>query len=432
MHDDRMKPKGLFSDWFILILIAIPYINFLGAILFLIRKLNYKTVSKFSLEQYDSLISIQNKSKQVQKEHEQIIESLNEQISALKNEKILAENELNELTKTLIYEYADTRDYSNIKSEEIKNEIALLTLKQKEMIKDNKAFMSSSGSTSKQAKEQIKQITKCFTSEVNEIFSKLTLSNIEAQRGKIVKSFESLNKIFSIDNVEISKDFLESKLEELTLNYHYILKLKQEEEDRKAEQEVLREEAKVRREIEIQKAKIEKELTQFKNEANKLMGYLNKANNDVERQLYLDKIKELEEKVSLLEKDKEDVLNREQNTRAGYVYIISNIGSFGENIYKIGVTRRLEPMDRIRELSSASVPFEFDVHALIFSEDAPHLEAVLHNHFRDKMVNRVNFRKEFFNIDLEEAKKVVLENHNNTVDFTMEAQALEYRQSLEM
>lgn len=123
---------------------------------------------------------------------------------------------------------------------------------------------------------------------------------------------------------------------------------------------------------------------------------MQKAKDNVERQLYLDKIKELENKLSALQADKENVLQREQNTRAGFVYIISHIGSFGERVFKIGMTRRLEPMDRIAELSSASVPFPFDVHAMIFSEDAPGLEAVLHQHFEQSRVNKVNPRKEFF------------------------------------
>ena len=92
-------------------------------------------------------------------------------------------------------------------------------------------------------------------------------------------------------------------------------------------------------------------------------------------------IKQMKRKIKTLESEKTDVINREQNAKAGFVYIISNIGSFGENIFKIGMTRRLEPMDRIKELSSASVPFEFDVHAMIFSEDAPALESSLHQHF---------------------------------------------------
>src|SRR5699024_8520882 len=103
-------------------------------------------------------------------------------------------------------------------------------------------------------------------------------------------------------------------------------------------------------------------------------------------------------KLDALQKDKDNVLQREQNTRAGFVYIISNIGSFGEQVYKIGMTRRLEPMDRIAELSSASVPFPFDVHAMIFSDDAPALETILHQHFDAQRVNRINPRKEFFRI----------------------------------
>lgn len=131
-----------------------------------------------------------------------------------------------------------------------------------------------------------------------------------------------------------------------------------------------------------------------------------------------------------LELAKETVLEREANAKAGFVYVISNIGSFGENIYKIGMTRRLEPMDRIKELSSASVPFEFDVHAMIFADDAPALETILHQHFEKQSVNRVNLRKEFFNITLDEIEQFVKENFNNTVEFTKIPLATEYRQTL--
>ena len=218
----------------------------------------------------------------------------------------------------------------------------------------------------------------------------------------------------------------------MTLAYSYIQQLENEKEQQKAIREQLIEEEKVRKEIEKAKIKIEKEETQFKNEVSKLMNYLNKSNNDVEKQLYVDKIRELEDKLKLLEKDKENVLQREQNTRAGFVYIISNIGSFGENVFKIGMTRRLEPMDRIKELSDASVPFQFDVHALIFSEDAPALENILHKTFKENQVNKLNARKEFYNIDLNKIKEVVKDNYNNTVDFTDYAEAYEYRESLKI
>ena len=125
-------------------------------------------------------------------------------------------------------------------------------------------------------------------------------------------------------------------------------------------------------------------------------------------------------------------MNRESNTRAGFVYIISNIGSFGQDIYKIGMTRRLEPMDRIKELSSASVPFEFDVHAMIFSEDAPALENALHNKFRKYSVNKVNNRKEFFRIPLNEIKLFVSKEFDLSVEFTEIAKAQEFYETLEI
>lgn len=218
-------------------------------------------------------------------------------------------------------------------------------------------------------------------------------------------------------------------LEELNLIYTYELKHAQEIELQKEIKAQMVEEEKVRREIEKQKAKIEKDMTQFSNEINKLMKYMQKTQDDIEKQLYIDKIRELENKLSEMEKEKESVLQREQNARAGFVYVISNIGSFGENIYKIGMTRRLEPMDRIKELSSASVPFEFDVHAMIFSEDAPSLETALHKQFENNSVNKVNLRKEFFNVSIDEIESVVKNNFDETVEFVKIPPAEQYRQS---
>lgn len=127
-----------------------------------------------------------------------------------------------------------------------------------------------------------------------------------------------------------------------------------------------------------------------------------------------------------------DVDYREANARAGYVYIISNIGAFGENVYKIGMTRRLDPMERVIELGDASVPFNFDVHAMIFTEDAPALEAALHRAFEDKKLNFVNQRREFFNVTLDEIKKVIRDNFDKTVEYVDVPAAEQYRVSLKM
>ena len=128
-----------------------------------------------------------------------------------------------------------------------------------------------------------------------------------------------------------------------------------------------------------------------------------------------------------LDKAKQEVDYREANQKAGYVYIISNIGAFGENVYKIGMTRRLEPMDRIDELGDASVPFDFDVHALIFSDDAPALEAALHKAFDNRKVNMINQRREFFRVPLDEIEAVVKKNYDKTVEFIRIPPAEQFR-----
>ena len=143
-----------------------------------------------------------------------------------------------------------------------------------------------------------------------------------------------------------------------------------------------------------------------------------------------EKKKQIEEQLSSIDQAFKDVDYRAANQKAGYVYIISNIGAFGENVFKIGMTRRLDPMERVDELGDASVPFNFDVHAMIFSDDAPKLEAALHNAFADRRLNFVNQRREFFNVTIDEIKEVVKKNFDKSVEFVELAPAEQYRQSL--
>ncbi len=331
--------------------------------------------------------------------------------------------------ETLITHY-NFSDYDALSSEDCKNKLALLKDDEKDLIKLDKAVSIDSGSSKKVINDNVKQILRCFNSECDNILMNVSGKNIDSMRNKITKSYETLNKIFSVDGISLQKKLLEYKLEELNLVYTAEIKREQERELQKAIKEQMLEEEKVRREIEAQKAKIEKDQTQCSKEIYKLMAYMQKSQSDTEKQIYIDKIKELEEKLKELEATKETVLEREANARAGFVYIISNIGSFGEDVYKIGMTRRLEPMDRIKELSSASVPFEFDVHAMIFADDAPALETALHQHFEKQSVNRINLRKEFFKVTLDEVEQFVKDNFNNTVEFTKIPLATEYRQTL--
>lgn len=423
----------------------------LAIILYLIFIINFKKYyDKCNIENVDVTLDANNQKKQIEELKKQVLElqnyknevcnkfSQNEElelsISKLKNEKYELECIIKQLDSNILLKTIDVGEYLNISSQEIKTKLQMLKLEQDNLVKEHKAITIIKYSSSSQTiiNNDIKQILRCFNSECKNIIDNLTIKNIDNCRNKIEHSFFTLNTIFKSDNIAISQDYYELKLKELTLVYSYIKQTEIEKEQQKAIREQLIEEEKVRKEIEKEKQKIEKEEKQFKNEISKLMTYLNKSKIDAEKQLYIDKIKELEEKLKLLEKDKENVLQREQNTRAGYVYIISNIGSFGENIYKIGMTRRLEPMDRIKELSSASVPFQFDVHALIFSDDAPTLENILHQTFKENQVNKINTKKEFYNINLDKIKEVVKDNYNNTVNFTDYAEAYEYRESLKI
>ena len=327
----------------------------------------------------------------------------------------------------------DFSSFEDITSEEFKNQLTISKLNEEKDLKNGQLIHTNSFVGDKKfITNNTKQIMRLFNAECDAVMAKVSIKNIDSSRNKITRSFNSLNKIFETDGVELKEHWLRTKLDQLNILYLYEMKKNQEKEIQRSIREQMIEEEKVRREIEKQKQKLDKDHKQFNNEITRMMKYLQKTTNDAEKQLYLDKIKDLEEKIKELEAEKEKVLERELNARAGYVYIISNIGSFGENIYKIGMTRRLEPMDRIKELSSASVPFEFDVHAMIFSENAPELENTLHQTFRNRSVNKVNYRKEFFKVSLEEIEKVVKQNYDKTVDFIKVPTASEYRQTLEI
>ncbi len=193
----------------------------------------------------------------------------------------------------------------------------------------------------------------------------------------------------------------------------------------------MREEAKLAKEIEEERKKLEKEQQHYQNALQRINAQLEAAS-DADRAAIEEKKAELMAQLDKIDKEFADVDYREANQRAGYVYVISNIGAFGENVYKIGMTRRLDPQDRVDELGDASVPFNFDVHAMIFSNDAPKLEAALHNAFADRKLNFVNQRREFFNVSLDEIKQVIKDNYDKSVEFVELAPAEQYRESLKL
>jgi hypothetical protein len=279
-------------------------------------------------------------------------------------------------------------------------------------------------------KDYVKLILRSFNNECDASIINVKFTNVDQIEKKIQKAFETLNKLGTRLGIAIVPAYLDLKIQELHLCYEYQVKKQQEKDEQKLAREKLREEAKALKEIEEQKQKLAKEEKHFINAQRSLAEQLLRTTDDAQKQLIQAEIEIVQQKLAGIGRDMVNVLNREQNTRAGNVYIISNIGSFGENVYKIGVTRRLEPSERIDELGDASVPFDFDIHAIIFSDDAPALENALHKAFAHRRLNMINKRREFFRVTLEEIEQVVRTNFSKPVEFVVLADAPEYRQSL--
>ncbi len=267
-----------------------------------------------------------------------------------------------------------------------------------------------------------------FNGKVDSILSKVKHDNYGKLRQAILDAFAVVNhngKPFKY--ARITDLYLQARLDELKWAVAAMELRRIEQEEQREIREQMREEEKARRDIEKALKQAEKEerlLAKAMEEARKQL----EGANDEERAQFQARLAELEQQLEEAESRGERALSMAQQTKRGHVYIISNIGSFGENVFKIGMTRRLEPLDRVKELGDASVPFSFDVHAMIYSEDAPALERELHRQFIEHQVNRINPRKEFFQVPLAEVREAI-EEEGLEVHWTMAAEAWEYRES---
>lgn len=305
---------------------------------------------------------------------------------------------------------------------------------QKESIKNGTAVTGNTdwavnGSKSqgnKMVMDMQKLLLRAFNSECDELVNKVKYNNFDAILKRMGSSKDAISKLGSIMGIAISSTYFRLKVEELQLALEYQIKRQEEKEEQKEARARLREASKLQKEIEEQRKKVEKEQTHYQKALIDTIEQLKNAD-ESHRDDLLSKKSELEKQLNEIEKTIKDIDYREANERAGYVYVISNIGSFGKDIYKIGMTRRLEPKERVDELGDASVPFNFDIHAMIFSDDAPSLESALHKAFSEKKVNMVNQRREFFNVTLDEIKNVIKQNFDKTVEFYDVPEAEQYR-----
>lgn len=329
------------------------------------------------------------------------------------------------------------RKYKFSDSTKYKEELETLRKRQKQLVKDKKAgvivrpmLLDNSKSKGRAMQNQlIKAMIRGFNGEVDAHLVKVTATNLSKKVDAVVKSFNQLNKMYSRNLVCLSNDYLELKISELQLAVEYELQKLEEKELLREQRAKEREDKKLQAELAAKRKQIEKDRKHFKQMLDNVEELLKTANEEEKEKLNL-QLAEYQDKLSELDELEEDIDYREGHATAGYVYIISNIGAFGEDVYKIGVTRRLDPMERIRELGSASVPFQFDVHALIFSEEAFSLEKELHNRFEKNKINKVNGRKEYFKVPFFDIKAVLEEHKELAIELTEKAEAFEYRQSL--
>jgi multidrug efflux pump subunit AcrA (membrane-fusion protein) len=243
----------------------------------------------------------------------------------------------------------------------------------------------------------------------------------------IRKAFERINKLGKEKHAYITDAYLDLKLKEVRLAYEFQERKQQEVEEQRAIREQMREEERARRELERAQLEAEREAERYAKALEKAQAEAERTTGAKYEKMLLE-IEQLKARLAEATANQERAKSQAELTRSGYVYVISNLGSFGENVYKIGMTRRLDPMDRVVELSDASVPFPFDVHAMIYSEDAPGLENALHRTFHYRRLNLVNLKKEFFRVTLDEIT-VIAKQHRADVHFTLAAEAAEWRKS---
>ena len=268
---------------------------------------------------------------------------------------------------------------------------------------------------------------RAFNGECDAAVITVRFDNIGAVEKRIIRAFEAVNKLGEALTCTIEPGYLDLKISELYLAHEFAEKREAEKDEQRQIRQQMREEERVRHEIEKTQADAEKEERRYEAALKRARQELRRAT-ELERAGLEEQIAKLEEDLDEAHAIKDRAVSQAQQTKSGHVYVISNIGSFGKNVYKIGLTRRLEPDQRIRELGDASVPFPFDVHAMIFSEDAPELEQTLHRAFDGNRVNLVNRRKEFFAVSLSESEAVAQEF--GTIEFTLTAEAEQYRKTV--
>jgi len=268
--------------------------------------------------------------------------------------------------------------------------------------------------------ERCKELGARYLKEnVKWISESLTADNFTARKQRLQDVIERCRGI----GLSVSESEQAALVADLKAEFERLVRRDLDREEQARIKAQIREDLKLQREIDRETEQLDRERAAIQAALDKAMAQARDEHNEEVERLKA-RLAEAEEKVQRAK-------SRAQMTKSGYIYIISNVGSFGEGVFKIGMTRRLEPMDRVRELGDASVPFPFDVHMMVSCDDAPKLENALHRDLHKTRLNKIKPRKEFFRADIEHIRKIVQENHGE-VEYVADAEALEYRQSISM
>jgi hypothetical protein len=322
-------------------------------------------------------------------------------------------------------------------SEEYKSALETLRDKERQAIRDGRAATchtqwtvgNSAREGERMTKQYLKLMLRAFNGECDAAVANVTWNNISRMEERVRKSADAVNQLGGVMHMSITSEYLQLKLDELRLTHEYEEKRHQEKEEQRKIKEQIREEERAQQEIEQARLQAEREEQDYEKALSRAREEALKATG-AQLEKLTRQISSFEAKLDQARQNKQRAIARAQLTKSGFVYVISNVGSFGEKVFKIGMTRRLEPMDRIDELSDASVPFPFDLHAMLYSDNAPELETALHKLVQDRQVNLVNGRKEFYrDVELSEIEEFV-KSRGLSAQFIKIPEAKEYRQTL--
>ena len=398
---------------FVNVLLALAVI--IGGSLFLVLYLIERRKRKAVVSRYAGIADVEKRVHELEVEEKNLVTDIEVMRSSYREKRAMLhqlEREVAVYDEKLSFAelgvYEPHFDFGD--SETYKQKIAEARERQKQMVSDKTAVTCPTqwlveGSASKgkmMTDRQIRLTLRAFNNECEAAIAYTRWNNVNGMEKRIQNAATQIDKMNASSQVVIAPSFFNLKLRELYLTHEYREALKREREERAEVARLAREEQKLIKEVE----RAEKEEERYR-------AMLEKARAEVAsavgngRELMLSKIQELEADLAAAHSTSERARSMAEMTRSGYVYIISNVGSFGEDVVKIGLTRRLDPEDRVRELGDASVPFLFDTHALIYSDNAPELESALHAEFHGLRINTANLRKEFFRVGLDEVEKAV-------------------------